>query len=191
MLEFKKPIPVVVEGDKEGYAIYVSNSGTFENDVWAVVLSESGQVRHYTSDQVKIWANATFGIKKEEPKPQVEKQESSYEQDPVSGTKSTEDMIREVMEEFDFQKVQRTMEALNWKWFTTGGRVPNIYELKSSAEKYLKETVKELLETHTLKLVYSTGGFSITARKSKADGGLVDLLMEFVLTEGSSYNYTD
>ncbi len=64
MLEFKKPIPVVVEGNKEGYAIYVANNGTFENDVWCVALCEGGQVKHYRSDQIKIYANATFDINK-------------------------------------------------------------------------------------------------------------------------------
>lgn len=64
MLEFKQPIPVVVEGNKDGYAIYVSNSGMYENDVWCVVLCEGGSVRHYQTDQIKIYANATFGITK-------------------------------------------------------------------------------------------------------------------------------
>jgi hypothetical protein len=63
MLEFRKPIPVIVEENKEGYAIYVSNSGTFENDVWCVALCNGGAVRHYTSDQIKIHYNGTFGIK--------------------------------------------------------------------------------------------------------------------------------
>ena len=64
MLEFSKPIPVVVEGDKDGYAIYVTDGGTFENDVWCVVLSEGGVVRHYRSDQIRIHFNSTFDIKK-------------------------------------------------------------------------------------------------------------------------------
>lgn len=63
MLEFKKPIPVIVEDNKEGYALYVSNSGTFENDVWCVVLCDGGMVRHYRSDQIRIHFNATFDIK--------------------------------------------------------------------------------------------------------------------------------
>lgn len=63
MLEFKKPLPVIVEGDKEGYAIYVTNGGQFENDIWCVVLCDGGIVRHYLSDQIKIYINATFGIK--------------------------------------------------------------------------------------------------------------------------------
>ena len=62
MLEFSKPIPVVVEGDKDGYAIYVVNSGMFENDVWCVVLCDGGDVRHYATDQIKIYANASRNI---------------------------------------------------------------------------------------------------------------------------------
>lgn len=64
MLEFKQPIPVIVEENKEGYAIYVSNSGMFENDIWCIVLSDGGIVKHYRSDQIKIHFNGTFNIKK-------------------------------------------------------------------------------------------------------------------------------
>jgi hypothetical protein len=63
MLEFKNPIPVIVEDCKEGYAIYVVNSGILENDVWCVVLCEDGMVRHYRSDQIRIHYNSTFDIK--------------------------------------------------------------------------------------------------------------------------------
>ena len=63
MLEFKNPIPVIVEGNKEGYAIYVTNGGQFENDIWCVTLCDGGHVRHYLSDQIKIYKNATLGIK--------------------------------------------------------------------------------------------------------------------------------
>ena len=62
MLEFKNPIPVVVEGDKEGYAIYVTNSGIFENDIWCVALCEGGIVRHYRSDQIRMYQNATLDL---------------------------------------------------------------------------------------------------------------------------------
>jgi hypothetical protein len=64
MLEFKHPIPVIVEGDKEGYAIYVTNGGTFENDIWCVVLCDGGIVRHYRSDQIRVYNNATFDLEK-------------------------------------------------------------------------------------------------------------------------------
>ena len=62
--EFRYPIPVVIEGEKEGYAIYVTYSGTFENDTWCVVHCEGGHVRHYRSDQVKIHRSGTLGINK-------------------------------------------------------------------------------------------------------------------------------
>lgn len=65
MLEFKKPIPVIVENGKQGYAIYVTNGGTFENDVWCVVHCEGGIVRHYRSDQIRIHFNGTFDVKNE------------------------------------------------------------------------------------------------------------------------------
>lgn len=65
ILEFSNPIPVVVEDGKEGYAIYVTNGGSFENDTWCVVLCESGIIRHYRSDQILIHHNETLGIKKQ------------------------------------------------------------------------------------------------------------------------------
>jgi hypothetical protein len=64
MLEFRNPIPVIVENGKEGYAIYVTNGGTLENDIWCIVLCEGGIVRHYRSDQIKIHQNGTFDIEK-------------------------------------------------------------------------------------------------------------------------------
>lgn len=63
MLEFQNPIPVVTEHG-EGYAIYVRDGSTFENDCWAVVLCDGGLVRHYLSNQITIYFNSTFGINK-------------------------------------------------------------------------------------------------------------------------------
>ena len=64
MLEFKTPVPVIVEDGIEGYAIYVSNGGQWENDIWCVVHCNGGIVRHYRSDQIRIHENGTFDIKK-------------------------------------------------------------------------------------------------------------------------------
>lgn len=65
MLEFKSPIPVITMDGKEAYAIYVRDGGTFENDIWCVVLCESGLIRHYRSDQIRLHFNATFNIQKQ------------------------------------------------------------------------------------------------------------------------------
>lgn len=63
MLEFKSPIPVVTHMGN-GYAIYVSNSGTFENDIWTVALENGGNILHFRTDQLRMYSNATFDIKK-------------------------------------------------------------------------------------------------------------------------------
>lgn len=63
LLEFQKPIPVTtIIGD--AYAIYVKSNGMFEDDEWCCCLTESGQVRHFVSSQIKIWHNQTYQIKK-------------------------------------------------------------------------------------------------------------------------------
>jgi hypothetical protein len=61
MLEFKNPIPVLTPIGG-GYALYARESGTFENDVWTVVLEDGGGVRHFRTDQIKLYKNATFDI---------------------------------------------------------------------------------------------------------------------------------
>lgn len=60
--EFNKPIPVVTEDGKDGYAIYVESSGMFDNDCWCVVLCDGGVIRHFLSNQLRIFKNATFEI---------------------------------------------------------------------------------------------------------------------------------
>ena len=58
--EFKYPIPVITPlGD--GYALYVRDGGTFENDIWCVALKNS-EIKHFRTDQLKIWKNGTFDI---------------------------------------------------------------------------------------------------------------------------------
>lgn len=67
---FDIPIPVIIkEGDKEieGYAIYAESGGQYENDCWTCVQLEGGVIRHYTTDQLRIYKNSTYGIKKEKP----------------------------------------------------------------------------------------------------------------------------
>ena len=45
-------------------------------------------------------------------------------------------MVDDILNEFDFEKVQRTMHALDWKWASTQMAVPSISELKNTA-RYL------------------------------------------------------
>lgn len=63
--ECRKPVPCTTPLG-EGYIWYVNDSGMWENDVYTVVLSAGGDIKHFTSNQVRIWYNETFGIKKNE-----------------------------------------------------------------------------------------------------------------------------
>jgi len=61
MIFCPSPIPVTTPlGD--GYILYITPSGMLENDEITVVLSKGGEIKHFTSDQVRVWKNSTYGI---------------------------------------------------------------------------------------------------------------------------------
>lgn len=67
MLEFRHPLPVKTPIG-EGYALYVQSGGTFENDVWCVVLDDS-RILHFRSNELRYVGNATFGLQRPEAPP--------------------------------------------------------------------------------------------------------------------------
>jgi hypothetical protein len=52
--------------------------------------------------------------------------------------------IPKIMDRFDFEKVEKVMRFLNWKWSTTanGYDVPSVAELESEAYRQLHECVR-------------------------------------------------
>lgn len=63
MLEFNKPIPVILkETNQEAMAIYATSGGTFENDLWTVILCQGGDILTVRIDQIKMYTNKTFDI---------------------------------------------------------------------------------------------------------------------------------
>ncbi len=55
------PLPVVTPlGD--AYLIYVQSGEMFENDIWTCCLCDGGDVKHFTTEQIKIYKNSTFEI---------------------------------------------------------------------------------------------------------------------------------
>ena len=61
MIFANRPIPVVTPlGD--GYILYITPNGFLENDEITVVLSKGGEIKHFSSDQVRVWKNSTYGI---------------------------------------------------------------------------------------------------------------------------------
>ena len=49
----------------DGQALLVIDYGPHENTVWVVALENTGQIKHYTSEQLRMCRNDTFGIRKE------------------------------------------------------------------------------------------------------------------------------
>lgn len=83
-------------------------------------------------------------------------------------SKEMRELIEDITDEFDFEKVHRTMKALNWTWHDTDG-VPTIGDLRRTARALLQE-----LLTHSY---HGTGTGGLYAYK---EDGLVGL--RFVVT---------
>jgi len=67
---------------------------------------------------------------------------------------ATEIVIREIVAEFNFQKVQQIMIQLNWEWYFDGVmRVPTLDEMKEAARRLL------LSAARTGSAAVQSGGF--------------------------------
>lgn len=58
---FDQPIPVTTDLGS-GYILYVKWNGIYSNDEFCVVLSETGELRHFTTTQLRVEKNFTYGI---------------------------------------------------------------------------------------------------------------------------------
>lgn len=66
----------------------------------------------------------------------------------------SQELIDNILDEFDFESVHKAMVALNWTWSSTDG-VPTIGELRRQARELLKELIKSNNE------IIGTGGFYV------------------------------
>jgi len=53
-----------------------------------------------------------------------------------------QELIDEVMDCFEFERVHKTMVALDWKWSIVDG-VPQLHEIKKAARKHLRNALEE------------------------------------------------
>lgn len=67
----------------------------------------------------------------------------------------------DIMERFDFNRVYKTMQALDWAWATSPNQPPSIQELKSTAQMLLDGCVRAWKEEALPQsgMFYGTGGF--------------------------------
>lgn len=87
-------------------------------------------------------------------------------------------MIKSVLENFDFVKVQKAMKAVNWMWASCDG-VPSIWKLKEEAEYLLSE----VLADEEMRCI-STGGLT-------ADYNGICLSLTFIFDVSETYVYND
>ena len=103
----------------------------------------------------------------------------------------TNKMIDDIMEEFDFDKVQRVMNCLGWKWVSTGDTTPSISELKKVARTLLINAAKLRLDEYKDEhweqgIISGTGGFTATAFCNETKTEIESLKLEFVVEEWHS-----
>jgi hypothetical protein len=102
------------------------------------------------------------------------------------------DMIKEVMNNFDFERVQHAMDLMNWTWYNTK-KAPSIDELKKAARHHLDRVIQQALspdntESHHVSWMSASGGFVARAWKTKKNN-LSRLTLDFVLTSWESDRY--
>jgi hypothetical protein len=62
MIAFPHMVIPVTTPIGDGYILYITANGMYENDEITIVMTSNGQIRHFSSDQVKVWNNSTYGI---------------------------------------------------------------------------------------------------------------------------------
>ena len=77
-------------------------------------------------------------------------------------TPKQQDAIDGIMDYFDFEKVLKVMELLEWEWQDAEEGIPTVPELRQQARRLLKMSLKE-------KTNPSTGGFHVMY-ESREDG---------------------
>jgi len=83
--------------------------------------------------------------------------------------KSKKEIAREILQQFDFVKVYKVMDYLNWTWESHGDYAPTVGEIYQLAESL----IFELLNSEEATSI-ATGGF----RVYKEDEGLIALTFE-------------
>jgi len=102
--------------------------------------------------------------------------------------KDLEYMIKDILNEFNFDQVERVMEALNWKW---RGETPTLYDLREEAERLLRGAAKSRLGRfkdthHDVAIINATGGFEARAYCNEEKTKITRLDLAFVITSWDS-----
>lgn len=91
---------------------------------------------------------------------------------------STQEMIDEIMDEFDFMKVYNVMKYLDWHVYLGNGdyALPSISDLKKFARKLMYDSITEFEDMAENDYVARTGPFMFEAHK---ENNLIDYMQLF------------
>nr|QMP83156.1 MAG: hypothetical protein [Caudoviricetes sp.] len=76
--------------------------------------------------------------------------------------------INEILDNFNFEKVKKVMDFLNWEWVGSNG-VPEIYELRQHARKLMNTAVTECIKSKQEDYFTECGGFRVECNKYEDD----------------------
>lgn len=91
--------------------------------------------------------------------------------------------IENILDEYDFQKVHKAMEALEWHWCTSDDGLPSVAELRRQARGLLEDVYRH---TETPYIMMGCGGFEASRVMEVGDLNKY-LSLKFVVTEGNNY----
>jgi len=100
-------------------------------------------------------------------------------------------MIDEIMDEFNFATVHKTMVTLDWKWALSKNYIPSMDELRTEAERLLRDAADVRLdmfkeEPWESPIYCSTGGFSAAAWCDEGKTKITRLDLRFVVESWDS-----
>lgn len=92
--------------------------------------------------------------------------------------------IEDILDEFDFQRVQDTMKALDWKYFNSADAYPSIGELRKMARSLLHSIWQR---ENSSEEWTSCGGFEVTRHMYPGDTKKY-MSLKFGVTEWNNYD---
>lgn len=104
---------------------------------------------------------------------------------PVEVRREIIKQIQYITSNFDFIKVHKYMDFVNWSWFDTDG-VPSVFDLHNKVCDLLLDTAVKSYYNDTIRNV-ATGGFYVEVDYDK-DNNKAYMQVKFVLTDWNNYD---
>ena len=93
--------------------------------------------------------------------------------------------VETILDDFDFYRVQKAMQALNWTWASTGAEVPDIGDLRRVARQLLNQVYVALDVQDEFSV--ATGGFKAEGRMFTRSNKKY-LRLDFIISTWDNYN---